>query len=77
MEMACSLVRTREAAACIAFSFVPHFVEPDEMGVGPVAAVPRLLERQGLKIEDIDLRELSEAKRRAGHLLPREAWHRS
>jgi acetyl-CoA C-acetyltransferase len=35
--------------------------EPDEMGIGPVFAVPRLLERQGLKIEDIDLWELNEA----------------
>lgn len=35
--------------------------EPDEMGIGPVFAVPRLLERQGLKIDDIDLWELNEA----------------
>ncbi len=35
--------------------------EPDEMGIGPVFAVPRLLERQGLKISDIDLWELNEA----------------
>lgn len=35
--------------------------EPDEMGIGPVFAVPRLLERQGLKVEDIDLWELNEA----------------
>jgi len=35
--------------------------EPDEMGIGPVFAVPRLLERQGLKLEDIDLWELNEA----------------
>ena len=41
--------------------FVAAGVEPDEMGVGPVAAVPRLLERQGLKIDDIDLWELNEA----------------
>ena len=34
---------------------------PDEMGVGPVFAVPRLLERQGLKVGDIDLWELNEA----------------
>jgi len=34
---------------------------PDEMGIGPVFAVPRLLERQGLKIDDIDLWELNEA----------------
>jgi len=36
-------------------------VEPDEMGIGPVFAVPRLLERQGLKVSDIDLWELNEA----------------
>ena len=35
--------------------------EPDEMGVGPVYAVPRLLKRHGLKIDDIDLWELNEA----------------
>lgn len=35
--------------------------EPDEMGVGPVYAVPRLLERFGLKTEQIDLWELNEA----------------
>ncbi len=35
--------------------------EPDEMGIGPVFAVPRLLERQGLKVGDIDLWELNEA----------------
>ena len=35
--------------------------EPDEMGIGPVFAVPRLLKRFGLKIEDIDLWELNEA----------------
>ncbi len=35
--------------------------EPDEMGIGPVFAVPRLLQRHGLKIGDIDLWELNEA----------------
>ncbi|MCV6594082.1 MAG: acetyl-CoA C-acyltransferase [Silicimonas sp.] len=34
---------------------------PDEMGIGPVFAVPRLLERHGLTIDDIDLWELNEA----------------
>jgi acetyl-CoA C-acetyltransferase len=34
---------------------------PDEMGVGPIYAVPRLLERHGLKVKDIDLWELNEA----------------
>ena len=36
-------------------------LEPDEMGIGPVFAVPRLLERHGLGIDDIDLWELNEA----------------
>ena len=35
--------------------------QPDEMGIGPVFAIPRLLERHGLKIDDIDLWELNEA----------------
>ena len=35
--------------------------EPDEMGIGPVFAVPRLLERTGLKVSDIGLWELNEA----------------
>ncbi|MEK9795567.1 MAG: acetyl-CoA C-acyltransferase [Alphaproteobacteria bacterium] len=35
--------------------------EPDEMGIGPVFAVPRLLERQGLRVDDIGLWELNEA----------------
>jgi acetyl-CoA C-acetyltransferase len=35
--------------------------EPDEMGIGPVFAVPKLLERTGLKMDDIDLWELNEA----------------
>jgi len=36
-------------------------LEPDEMGIGPVFAVPQLLERKGLKMDDIDLWELNEA----------------
>jgi len=36
-------------------------VEPDEMGIGPAAAVPRLLEMTGVKLEDIDLFEINEA----------------
>jgi acetyl-CoA C-acetyltransferase len=35
--------------------------EPDEMGIGPVFAVPRLLQRKGLKMDDIGLWELNEA----------------
>jgi acetyl-CoA C-acetyltransferase len=36
-------------------------LEPDEMGIGPVYAVPKLLKRAGLKVDDIDLWELNEA----------------
>lgn len=36
-------------------------LEPDEMGIGPVYAVPKLLKQTGLKVEDIDLWELNEA----------------
>ena len=35
--------------------------EPDEMGIGPVFAVPRLLERHGLTVDDIGIWELNEA----------------
>jgi acetyl-CoA acetyltransferase family protein len=35
--------------------------EPDEMGIGPVFAVPKLLKLHGLKIDDIDIVELNEA----------------
>ena len=35
--------------------------EPDEMGIGPVFAVPKLLARHGLKMDDVDLWELNEA----------------
>src|SRR5882724_2336415 len=35
--------------------------DPDEMGVGPVFAVPKLLQRHGLKVSDIDVWELNEA----------------
>ncbi len=35
--------------------------EPDEMGIGPVYAVPKLLHRAGMKVSDIDLWELNEA----------------
>ena len=35
--------------------------EPDEMGIGPVFAIPKLLERNGLKMSDIGLWELNEA----------------
>jgi acetyl-CoA C-acetyltransferase len=35
--------------------------EPDEMGIGPIYAIPKLLRRHGLSIDDIDLWELNEA----------------
>ena len=35
--------------------------EPDEMGIGPVFAIPKLLKQTGKKVEDIDLWELNEA----------------
>ena len=41
--------------------FVTAGCEPDEMGIGPVFAIPKLLERAGLSVEDIDLWELNEA----------------
>jgi acetyl-CoA C-acetyltransferase len=64
---ACVLMEASEAAArditpLGAFrGFAVAGCEPDEMGVGPVFAVPRLLERHGLKVDDIDLWELNEA----------------
>ena len=36
-------------------------LEPDEMGIGPIFAVPKLLKRHGLTVDDIDLWELNEA----------------
>jgi acetyl-CoA C-acetyltransferase len=41
--------------------FVSAGCEPDEMGIGPVFAIPRLLKRHNLKVDDIDLWELNEA----------------
>jgi acetyl-CoA C-acetyltransferase len=35
--------------------------EPDEMGIGPVFAIPKLLERTGVRLEDVGLWELNEA----------------
>jgi acetyl-CoA acetyltransferase family protein len=35
--------------------------EPDEMGIGPVFAVPKLLKKHGLRVEDVDVWELNEA----------------
>ena len=64
---ACVVMSAREAAARgIAVMGVFRGLavagcEPDEMGIGPVFAVPRLLERHGLTVDDIDLWELNEA----------------
>ena len=64
---ACVLMSDKEAAKRglkplgVFRGFVAAGCEPDEMGIGPVFAVPRLLKRHGLKVEDIDLWELNEA----------------
>jgi acetyl-CoA acetyltransferase family protein len=64
---ACVLMSDKEAARRgitpmgIYRGFVVAGCEPDEMGIGPVFAVPRLLERAGLKMDDIGLWELNEA----------------
>ncbi len=64
---ACVLVEAKEAVRLKleplgAFrGFVVAGCEPDEMGIGPVFAVPRLLARHGLKTSDIGLWELNEA----------------
>ena len=64
---ACVLMSDKEAARrgvepLGAFrGFAIHGCDPDEMGIGPVFAVPRLLERHGLTVDDIDLWELNEA----------------
>jgi len=42
-------------------SFAVGGVEPDYMGIGPVAAIPKALQKAGLKLSDIDLIELNEA----------------
>ena len=64
---ACVLMSETEAARRniaplgIFKGFASAGVEPEEMGIGPVLAVPRLLSRHGLKVDDIDLWELNEA----------------
>jgi acetyl-CoA C-acetyltransferase len=60
--MNADLARSRGIAPLGYFrGFAVAGCEPDEMGIGPVFAVPRLLERQGLKVSDIGLWELNEA----------------
>jgi acetyl-CoA acetyltransferase len=58
-----STVAARKGLTPLGFfrGFAVAGCEPDEMGVGPIFAVPRLLERRGLKPDDIDLWELNEA----------------
>jgi acetyl-CoA C-acetyltransferase len=64
---ACVLMSDKEAARRgikpmgVFRGFAVAGCEPDEMGIGPVFAVPRLLERAGLKVDDIGLWELNEA----------------
>lgn len=64
---ACVLMSSREAARRnltplgVFRGFAVAGCEPDEMGIGPVFAVPRLLQRHGLGVDDIDLWELNEA----------------
>lgn len=64
---ACVVMSATEAARCSAKplgifrGFAVAGCEPDEMGIGPVFAVPKLLKRAGVKIEDIGLWELNEA----------------
>ena len=64
---ACVLMSAREAARRnltplgVFRGFAIAGCEPDEMGIGPVFAVPKLLERAGLTVQDIGLWELNEA----------------
>jgi acetyl-CoA acyltransferase len=63
-----TLVMSAERAAQLGLTPMAYFrgwtvagCEPDEMGIGPVFAVPKLLKAAGLKTQDIDLVELNEA----------------
>ena len=63
-----TLVMSAERAAQLGLEPMAYFrgwtvagCEPDEMGIGPVFAVPKLLKAAGLKTQDIDLVELNEA----------------
>jgi acetyl-CoA C-acetyltransferase len=64
---ACVVMSAREAARRgleplgIYRGFAVAGCEPDEMGIGPVFAVPKLLKRAGINVEDVDLWELNEA----------------
>src|SRR5258708_13671150 len=50
---------------------------PDEMGIGPVFAVPKLLQQHGLKVDDIGLWELNEAFAQANVVDLRSEEHTS
>ena len=63
-----TLVMSRERADALEIpyklifrGFVVAGCEPDEMGIGPVFAVPKLLRKHGLGVDDIDVWELNEA----------------
>ncbi len=63
-----TLLMSRERAEALGIPYKLVFrgfavagCEPDEMGIGPVFAVPKLLNRHGLKVDDIDIWELNEA----------------
>ncbi|HHC07455.1 MAG TPA: thiolase family protein [Actinobacteria bacterium] len=63
-----TVVTSAERAAKLGLEPLGYFrgfqiggVDPDEMGIGPVVAVPRLLEAAGLTLDDIDAVELNEA----------------
>ncbi|MFO0587326.1 MAG: thiolase family protein [Polyangiaceae bacterium] len=65
---AAALVTTKEKAASLGVTPLGYFrafattgVDPAIMGIGPIPAVKKLLEKTGLKISDIDLFELNEA----------------
>ena len=63
-----TLLMSRERADALGIAYKLIFrgfqvagCEPDEMGIGPVFAVPKLLKRAGVRMEDVDLWELNEA----------------
>ena len=65
---AAALVMSRERAEALGLKPMARFVAfatagvaPEEMGIGPVVAIPKALKVAGLKLEDIDLIELNEA----------------
>lgn len=65
---AAALVMSREKAEELGLEILAIYrgftvagVKPDEMGIGPALAIPKLLERTGVSLEEIDLIELNEA----------------